>query len=195
MPKTTVFGGKEVDFVEVHEEPLHRRQFSNDYCWVYIAGIGPGETSLWHRHSANTFYVCVQHACAALNRPSDKVQSSHTSLPEHSCRCKQLAEHDPWAMWSAGMLHNVTWPLRGRRKRWWPDSAKGRACLCCSVPRWYRKQSSAQRRSCWLPRADSCDTWKHRTRNGHAGSPGASAAYPRFKFRSLSFQVFCASST
>lgn len=36
----------------------------------------PGETSLWHRHSENTFYVCVEHAAAALNRPSDKVSSA-----------------------------------------------------------------------------------------------------------------------
>lgn len=34
----------------------------------------PGETSLWHRHSENTLYMCVGHAAAALNRPTDKVR-------------------------------------------------------------------------------------------------------------------------
>lgn len=59
--------------MEVHDEPIHRRQFSNEYVYVYIAGIRPGETSLWHRHSENTLYVCVEHAAAALNRPTEKV--------------------------------------------------------------------------------------------------------------------------
>lgn len=38
-----------------------------------ISTTRPGETSLWHRHSENTLYVCVEHAAAALNRPTDKV--------------------------------------------------------------------------------------------------------------------------
>lgn len=74
MPKTTTFDGTEVEYVEVHDEPIHRRQFSNEYVYVYIAGIRPGETSLWHRHSENTLYVCVEHGAAALNRPTDKVR-------------------------------------------------------------------------------------------------------------------------
>lgn len=39
MPKTTTFDGKQVEYVEVHDEPIHRRQFSNEYVYVYIAGI------------------------------------------------------------------------------------------------------------------------------------------------------------
>lgn len=75
MPRTKIFDGSEVDYVEVHDEPIHRRQFNNDFCWIYIAGFQPGETSLWHRHSENTLYVCVKNACAALNRPTDKVRT------------------------------------------------------------------------------------------------------------------------
>lgn len=86
MPKTTTFDGVEVEYVEVHDEPIHRRQFSNEYVYVYIAGIRPGETSLWHRHSENTLYVCVEHAAAALNRPTDKVRvSSRTFSPLLRC--------------------------------------------------------------------------------------------------------------
>lgn len=39
MPKIAAFDGKEVEYVEVHDEPIHRRQFSNDYVYIYIAGI------------------------------------------------------------------------------------------------------------------------------------------------------------
>lgn len=39
MPKIVAFDGKEVEYVEVHDEPIHRRQFSNDYVYIYIAGI------------------------------------------------------------------------------------------------------------------------------------------------------------
>ncbi|CAM9837412.1 unnamed protein product [Scytosiphon promiscuus] len=81
MPTITTFDGKEVEYVEVHDEPIHRRQFENDYVYIYIAGIRPGETSLWHRHSQNTFYVCVEHAAAALNRPSDKEPFLHHASP------------------------------------------------------------------------------------------------------------------
>lgn len=39
MPTTATFDGKQVEYVEVHDEPIHRRQFSNEYVYVYIAGI------------------------------------------------------------------------------------------------------------------------------------------------------------
>lgn len=45
------------------------------YALPLAAHIGrPGETSLWHRHSENTLYMCVGHGAAALNRPTDKVR-------------------------------------------------------------------------------------------------------------------------
>ncbi|CAB1113091.1 unnamed protein product [Ectocarpus sp. CCAP 1310/34] len=83
MPKIAGFDGKEVEYVEVHDEPFHRRQFSNDYVYIYIAGFRrvPGETSLWHRHSENTLYVCVGHGAAALNRPTDKEPFVHHASP------------------------------------------------------------------------------------------------------------------
>lgn len=39
MPKIAAFDGKLVEYVEVHDEPIHRRQFSNHYVYIYIAGI------------------------------------------------------------------------------------------------------------------------------------------------------------
>lgn len=39
MPKITTFHGKEIEYVEVHDEPIHRRQFENEYVYIYIAGI------------------------------------------------------------------------------------------------------------------------------------------------------------
>ncbi|CAN0043470.1 unnamed protein product [Discosporangium mesarthrocarpum] len=72
-PPVTAFDGSLVDYVEVHDEPFHRRQFNNEYCWIYIACFQPGETSLWHRHSQDTLYICLQQV-AAINRPTDKVR-------------------------------------------------------------------------------------------------------------------------
>lgn len=39
MPKIAAFDGKLVEYVEVHDEPVHRRQFSNDHVYIYIAGF------------------------------------------------------------------------------------------------------------------------------------------------------------
>ena len=47
MPKATTFDGKLVEYVEVHDEPIHRRQFSNEYVYVYIAGIRQVWMEVW----------------------------------------------------------------------------------------------------------------------------------------------------
>lgn len=46
-------------FVEVGDEPRHFHRFENAYVRVYDVRFQPGESSLYHRHSANTMYVAV----------------------------------------------------------------------------------------------------------------------------------------
>ena len=50
------------DFVEVRDEPRHRRRFEDDLVRVYDVLIEPGDTTLYHRHTEDTFYVAVNEA-------------------------------------------------------------------------------------------------------------------------------------
>lgn len=60
-----------------------------------ISTTRPGETSLWHRHSENTLYVCVEHAAAALNRPTDKVRNRGVEAPPRKSLLAAAAASQP----------------------------------------------------------------------------------------------------
>jgi len=49
-------------WVEVRDEPRHRRRFETDLVRVYDVLIPPGDTTLYHRHTEDTFYVAVNEA-------------------------------------------------------------------------------------------------------------------------------------
>ncbi|MEZ5412409.1 MAG: hypothetical protein R2761_30525 [Acidimicrobiales bacterium] len=49
-------------WVEVRDEPRHRRRFETDLVRVYDVEIPPGATTLYHRHTEDTFYVAVNEA-------------------------------------------------------------------------------------------------------------------------------------
>jgi hypothetical protein len=49
-------------YVEVRDEPRHRRRFENEFVRVYDVLIPPGDTPLYHRHTEDTFYVAVNDA-------------------------------------------------------------------------------------------------------------------------------------
>ena len=49
-------------WVEVRDEPRHRRRFETDLIRVYDVEIPPGDTTLYHRHTEDTFYVAVNEA-------------------------------------------------------------------------------------------------------------------------------------
>ncbi|CAM9537355.1 unnamed protein product [Phaeothamnion confervicola] len=76
MTKATNLQGEEIEYVEVRDEPLHRQQFETPHCRVYIAGIEPGEDTMWHRHSEDTIYTCLR-SVEALNKPLDKEEFVH----------------------------------------------------------------------------------------------------------------------
>jgi hypothetical protein len=50
------------EYVEVRDEPRHRRRFENEFVRVYDVLIPPGDTTLYHRHVEDTFYVAVNEA-------------------------------------------------------------------------------------------------------------------------------------
>lgn len=49
-------------WVEVRDEPRHRRRFENGLVRVYDVAVPPGDTTLYHRHTEDTFYVAVNEA-------------------------------------------------------------------------------------------------------------------------------------
>jgi hypothetical protein len=50
------------EYVEVRDEPRHRHRFENEFVRVYDVLIPPGDTTLYHRHVEDTFYVAVNEA-------------------------------------------------------------------------------------------------------------------------------------
>jgi hypothetical protein len=58
----------EESWVEVRDEPRHRRRFEDDLVRVYDVLIPPGDTTLYHRHTEDTFYVAVNEATVRNRR-------------------------------------------------------------------------------------------------------------------------------
>ena len=52
----------EESFVEVADEPRHHPLFDNQFVRVYDFRLRPGEWTLYHRHSEDTFYVAIEPA-------------------------------------------------------------------------------------------------------------------------------------
>lgn len=50
------------DYVDVRDEPRHRLRFENAYARVYDVLVPPGDTTLYHRHTEDTFYVATGRA-------------------------------------------------------------------------------------------------------------------------------------
>ncbi len=69
---TSLLDGRTVEYVEVHEEPLHVRQFSNEFVYVFKATLPcKGTVTQWHRHSNDTFFICIDGG-KAIDLVSDK---------------------------------------------------------------------------------------------------------------------------
>lgn len=52
-------------YVSVHDEPMHRFRFRNDYAFVYDVGIPPSAVTLYHSHDEDSLYVAINgvHCC------------------------------------------------------------------------------------------------------------------------------------
>lgn len=49
-------------YVAVRDEPRHRRRFEDGLIRVYDVLVPPGDTTLYHHHTEDTFYVAVRDA-------------------------------------------------------------------------------------------------------------------------------------
>lgn len=74
-------------FVEVRDEPRHRRRFENTWARVYDVLVAPGDRTLYHRHTEDTLYVSILAA-----RVSDQIfgaQETRTAdVPAGICICR-----------------------------------------------------------------------------------------------------------
>ena len=74
-------------YVEVRDEPRHRRRFENDFVRVYDVLIPSGDTTLYHRHTEDTFYVAVNEA-TVRDRTWGEDEVREGTAPAGSCLCR-----------------------------------------------------------------------------------------------------------
>lgn len=74
-------------YVEVRDEPRHRRRFENDFVRVYDVLIPSGDTTLYHRHTEDTFYVAVNEA-TVRDRTWGEDGVREGTAPAGSCLCR-----------------------------------------------------------------------------------------------------------
>jgi quercetin dioxygenase-like cupin family protein len=73
-------------WVEVRDEPRHRRRFEDDLVRVYDVLIPPGDTTLYHRHTEDTFYVAV-HEATVRNRRWEAEEARPGRVEAGSAMC------------------------------------------------------------------------------------------------------------
>ncbi len=74
-------------WVEVRDEPRHRRRFENEFVRVYDVLIPPGDTTRYHRHTEDTFYVAVNEA-TVRDRTWGEDESRTGTAVAGSCLCR-----------------------------------------------------------------------------------------------------------
>jgi len=80
-------GADDERWVEVRDEPRHRRRFENDFVRVYDVLIPSGDTTLYHRHTEDTFYVAVNEA-TVRDRTWGEDEPRTGTAPAGSCLCR-----------------------------------------------------------------------------------------------------------
>ena len=74
-------------YVEVRDEPRHRRRFENEFVRVYDVLIPVGDTTLYHRHTQDTFYVAVNEA-TVRDRTWGEPEARTGTAPAGSALCR-----------------------------------------------------------------------------------------------------------
>ena len=82
----------EESWVEVRDEPRHRQRFENDFARVYDVRIPPGDTTLYHRHTEDTFYVSILPA-RVRNRTWGESEAQTNDVPQGIAICAPHREH------------------------------------------------------------------------------------------------------
>lgn len=74
-------------YVEVRDEPRHRRRFENAWARVYDVLVPPGDRTLFHRHTEDTLYVSV--VAARVSDQSYGSEETRTGeIPAGICVCR-----------------------------------------------------------------------------------------------------------
>ena len=86
-------------YVAVRDEPRHRRRFEDDHVRVYDVLIPPGDTTLYHHHTEDTFYVAVNDAIVRNQVwGSDEARDGHGAGGDgHVPRSPRPTAHPPGA--------------------------------------------------------------------------------------------------
>jgi hypothetical protein len=74
-------------WVEVRDEPRHQRRFENDYARVYDVRVAPGDRTLFHRHTEDTFYVAIENA-RVEDQTFGESQSRTSDVPAGIALCR-----------------------------------------------------------------------------------------------------------
>jgi len=74
-------------FVEVRDEPRHRRRFENAFARVYDVLVPPGERTLFHRHTEDTLYVSIL-AARVSDQSFGSEELRSAEVPAGICVCR-----------------------------------------------------------------------------------------------------------
>jgi len=74
-------------YVDVRDEPCHYHRFENAHARVYDVRFGPGESSLYHRHSVNTMYVAV-YSTRVFDQTFRAAEGVTLDIPAGMCGCR-----------------------------------------------------------------------------------------------------------
>ena len=67
-------------YVPVRDEPRHRRRFEDEWVRIYDVLIPPGDTTLYHHHTEDTYYVAVNEATVVDRTWGEAEARSGTAL-------------------------------------------------------------------------------------------------------------------
>lgn len=81
---------EEETWVEVRDEPRHRHRFEDEFVRVYDVLIPPGDITLYHRHTRDTFYVAVNEATVS-DRTLGAAEARTGTAPAGTSICRPHA--------------------------------------------------------------------------------------------------------
>jgi hypothetical protein len=74
-------------YVAVRDEPRHRHRFEDEWIRVYDVLIPPGDTTLYHHHTEDTFYVAVNEA-TVRDQTWGEAEARTGTAPAGSAMCR-----------------------------------------------------------------------------------------------------------
>lgn len=79
--------GSAEGWVEVRDEPRHRRRFEDGVIRMYDVLVAPGDTTLYHRHTEDTLYVSINDA-TVRDQQWGRDETRTGEAPAGLCLCR-----------------------------------------------------------------------------------------------------------